>query len=222
MCNRNRRSTALVVTLLMCTTGCVSIPALNIASNGERTPDPSQQSSVPGLNDLGESEPEEPVDPEQQQRSVLFAKARLLETDRQPQPAARLYKEVLQSDPKHAAALHRLAVVHAELGDIEAADDCFQKALRVDDQNAEVHNDYGYFCYLVRRWDDSESHLLRALELNPLLLAAHNNLGLLSAERGDLDLAVRHFRDAGCSPDDAQYNATLNRPSESSGTATID
>lgn len=197
--------------------------AFKLPTLSERASHSEHQTSAAGLLGFGEiADPDNAAAPDQQQRSVLFAKARLLEADRQPEQAARLYEQILKSDSKHAAALHRLSVVYAEQGEIEEAEKSFQKALRVDDQNAELHSDYDYFCYLVREWDKAEAHLQRAVELNPSLLAAHNNLGLLAAEQGRPEVAIRHCRDAGCSQDDALHNAMLNQQSTVPGTATLD
>lgn len=204
-------------------TGCVTGPAHKLLSRSGQEPQGANANSAAQPLDFGAADvSDQAIDPERQQRSVLFAKARLLEADQQPEQAARLYEGILKAEPKDGAALHRLAVVYAQQGEVEAAEDCFRKALRLDDQNAELHGDYGYFCYLVRRWDDAETHLQRAVELNPSLLAAHNNLGLLAAEQGNIDLAIRHCRDAGCTSEDATHNAALNTHSETPGTAALD
>ena len=218
-----RLGAALAVTVSICGSGCVTGPVHKLLSDsGQASAEANAGSATQPLN-FGDADVPDPVaDPEQQQRSVLFAKARLLEADHQPEQAARLYEQILKSEPKHSAALHRLAVVYSEQGEIDGAEKCFQKALRIDDQNADLHSDYGYYCYLVRRWSDAETHLQRAIELNPSLLAAHNNLGLLAAQQGQPELAIRHCRDAGCSPDDALHNTTLNQPSQDSGAVLLD
>lgn len=209
--------------LLLCGMGCAGVPLLHLPLLSQRAPRPSGTDSAIGRVDLvGQTLPTERVDPIQQRKSVLFARARLLEADRQPDKAAGLYRDVLEQDPQHSAAWHRLAVVSAEQGDVDTARDCFQKALRITPESAELHSDYGYFCYLLNRWDESGEHLTRAVMLNPENSLAHTNLGLLAARRGNAASAVQHFRRAGCSVDQAQANVALAKELASAGTASRD
>ncbi len=210
------RSGGTIAALLLWGMGCASVPLLHGPSAGHRAARPPSPDSAVGRVDLtGLTAPDEAVAPEQQRRSVLFARARLLEADHQPLKAARLYSEILEQDPNHAAALHRLAVVSAEQGDVGAADVTFQQALRVGRDNARLHSDFGYLCYLLGRWGEAEEHLLRAIQLDPSLAEAHNNLGLLAARRGETERAIDHCCRAGCTAEDARHNIMLIQSLES-------
>lgn len=180
-------------------------PAIGAAAAGPK-PD---LGAAEGRVNVGELAATEEIDAKEQQRSILFAKARLLEADGQPAKAAANYEAILKLDPRHGPSLHRLAVVRAEQGKIDEADECFQKALQVDAGSAELHSDYGYFCYLVRRWNDAEEHLHQALALDPELQSAHTNLGLLAARRGDAEGAMAHFRRGGCTLEEGRENLAL-------------
>jgi len=205
------RLAALCLALLSHSAGCVSLPFFKPPSNGGSGASPTAASGAPkGRVDIGELSPaEREVSPEEQQRSVLFAKARLLEADGQPAQAVALYEQLLKSDPQHRDARHRLAVVCAEQGELERADDCFQRLLDEGQASAELHADYGYFCYLVGRPDEAESHLLQAIKLNPALSEAHNNLGLLSASQGQTERALACCVHAGCTLPEARENVRL-------------
>lgn len=201
------RTGSVSLVLLLCGMGCAGAPLLRLPSIGARAPRSSSPEVAVGRVDLGGlPQDEQRVDPQRQKRGMLLARARLHETDRQLDQAARVYQEILQQDPRHPAALHRLAVVSAELGDPEAADKYFQQALRVAPEQPELLNDYGYFCYLTARWDDAERHLVQALALNPTFPPAHVNLGLLVARRGESETALAHFRRAGCTEEEARHN----------------
>lgn len=201
---------AIAALLLLCGMGCAGAPLLRTPSPSQRAPRTSEPGSAIGRVDLGgASLPDELVDPIQQRKSVLFARARLLEADRQPDKAAELYQDLLDQDPKHSAAWHRLAVVSAEQGELDAARDSFQQALRIAPENAELHSDYGYLCYLLQQWDEADRHLARAVALNPGFAPAHTNRGLVAARRGQTEIALAHFGRAGCSAEEARENLAL-------------
>jgi Flp pilus assembly protein TadD len=75
--------------------------------------------------------------------------------------------------------------------------------------------DYGYNCYLQRRWAEAEAHLRKALELDPNLGRAHTNLGLVLARNGREAEALREFRHAGCREGPARTNLGFALMSES-------
>jgi hypothetical protein len=78
--------------------------------------------------------------------------------------------------------------------------------MKLDPKNAEIVCDYGYYCYLRQDWKAAHQHFERALQLNPNLKRAHNNLGLVYARTHRPDDALRQFTMAGLNPGDARAN----------------
>lgn len=113
--------------------------------------------------------------------------------------------------PDYTQALHRLAILHAKMGNSQLAASHFQAAFRVEDNLAQLHNDYGYFCYLSSRWDVAQRHLSRAVELDSSLREAHNNLGLLHSRLGDNEKARYHFHKSGCNRAESLNNLAFAR-----------
>lgn len=156
-------------------------------------------------------EKDESIDLQQRKNNLLFAKAQLAEADQDAEQAIKLYEAIVQTDSDHAPASHRLAILLAQEGKLKSAEDYFQLALRAESDDPQLHCNYGYFCYLLRRWDDAEFHLTQAIELDPALRHAHNNLGLLHARLGNYEKAKRHFEIAGCTPTDSLNNIGFAR-----------
>ena len=48
----------------------------------------------------------------------------------------------------------------------------------------------------IQMWSDTPSLLTHALQVNPRSILAHNNLGLVQAQQGDLDAAIAHYQQA--------------------------
>lgn len=152
-----------------------------------------------------------PSDPAQRKISLLEAQATLCEMDNKTGDAVQLYETILQTDPKHVAALHRLAILHSQQGYHTGAEACFQKAIELAGDSATLHNDYGYYCHLQGKTDAAIFHLRQALAQDPQLLEAHNNLGMVYARMGRFGEAEFEFQQAGCSRAEALNNLGLCR-----------
>jgi Flp pilus assembly protein TadD len=74
-----------------------------------------------------------------------------------------------------------------------------------------IHNDYGYFCHLQGNAKKAEEHLRLAVQLDPEMLAAHNNLGLVLAGEDRVSEAETHFRLARCDRAQTLNNLALAR-----------
>ena len=116
------------------------------------------------------------------------------------------YEAALRNDDSLARAYHRLALVYEKTDRGSEAKDLFLRAIKLDPKNAEIVCDYGYWCYLRQDWKESQKQFQRALQLDPGLKRAHNNLGLVYARTKRPDDALKHFTLAGLSPADARAN----------------
>lgn len=140
---------------------------------------------------------------------ALVAEARALDREGQVDQAIKAYAAIVQRDPARSAAYHRLGVLYDKKGDHERSARSYEMALQLDPLNAELHCDYGYSCYLQRRWKEAEKALRTALRLNPGLARAHNNLGLLLARTGRDREALGEFAKAGCTEAETRSNLAI-------------
>jgi protein O-GlcNAc transferase len=133
--------------------------------------------------------------------------------------AERLYREVLQLEPRHPDALHLLGVLNMQLGRLDVSVDLITKAIA---QNANVpafHSNLGNALTAHGELEKAVTAFRRALALMPNLVEAHGNLGNALRDQGKLDEAVAAYRQAlALRPDyaDAEMNLAftqLHRPS---------
>jgi type IV pilus assembly protein PilF len=100
--------------------------------------------------------------------------------------------------PKNSNAHYMLALVQQRLGQVEAADAAYRKAVELDARNPDALNAYGSFLCEQERYDDADGYFRRALR-NPLYqspwLALHN-AGWCRRKAGDNEGAETDFRAA--------------------------
>jgi tetratricopeptide (TPR) repeat protein len=71
-----------------------------------------------------------------------------------------------------------------------------QRIVALNDEDAEAQDLLGWLLLLEGRLFEAERHLLRALELNPSLGAAHHHLGMVYLQTGDRAAAYDHLLQA--------------------------
>lgn len=201
---------ALVLALVL--PGCSQFPAMLQSEQDGYSAEGSGDTS-PGVIQPGEDPGAfaSPVDPDERRSNLLMTRVHLALDEGNTDAARQLLEESLEQDPDHVEALHLLAVLEVQAGELESAEAGFQVALKQDRDHPRLNGDYGYFCYLTDRWDDAERHLTRAIELDPELAEAQTNLGMLRGRQGDTAAARRHFRNAGCSEAEILNNLALVR-----------
>jgi Flp pilus assembly protein TadD len=199
--------------------GCSQLPSF--VQRAEQTEAAAGNSYSPGNVQFGEDPDaaDAPADPEQRRDSLLLTQARLSLADGDEETAAQVLDSILESNPHCSEASHLLGVLETRTGDVEAAGKHFQAALAADRDNAQLNCDYGYFCYLIDRWDDAEHYLTRAIEIDPALAEAQTNLGMLEARLGKTESARQHFREAGCTEAEMLNNLAFARLLEDDVTA---
>jgi predicted O-linked N-acetylglucosamine transferase (SPINDLY family) len=140
---------------------------------------------------------------------ALMAQGQALERAGRMAEAEGLYREVLRRAPRHADALHSLALVGLRTGHPGAAAELIGQSLAVDPSNADAHANLGYALQLLGRLDDALAALDRALALRPGSTAALNNRGNVLSALGRHDEAIAALeRACALRPDDVQalYN----------------
>lgn len=106
--------------------------------------------------------------------------------------------EAVQSDANYAPAYNVLGLVHGELREDSQADANFRRALAIQANFSEAHNNYGLFLCLRKRVPEARGHFEQALS-DPLYGSpekALSNAGACSLDAGDLTAAESYFKRA--------------------------
>ena len=104
------------------------------------------------------------------------------------------YSAVVQRQPNHPVANHRLGVIADRQQDYMTAQRYYFAALNASPNDPNLLNDIGYSFLLQSRYAEAENYLQGALQKNSKQSNAINNLGLLYAKQGQPDRALAMFR----------------------------
>lgn len=177
------------------------------------TPPPSPTATAntnPGTSPFSNSAvPTEWPNEKRAASDLKMAMAQMLDQQGSIDDAISAYERMLQENPKNGGLAHRLAVLLDKKGQPDRAEPFYQQAIRLMPKDPGLLVDYGYHCYLQRRWADAESHLARCLELDPNQPRARGNLALVLARTQRVNDALQQFSLAGCSPPDAHANVAF-------------
>jgi predicted O-linked N-acetylglucosamine transferase (SPINDLY family) len=108
--------------------------------------------------------------------------------------AEQLYRQVLQSDPANAAALHHLGAVRLAVGDLDEAVLVCQRALCLRPEAAETLNNLAVALARQHRLDEAVAYLRQTVALRPDWSEPHINLANMLTEQGQQDEAVACYR----------------------------
>jgi type IV pilus assembly protein PilF len=106
--------------------------------------------------------------------------------------------EALKADANYAPAFSVLGLVYMELRDDRAAEANFQRALRINQQDSDINNNYGWFLCQRKREQESIKYFLAALR-NPLYPTPDKswvNAGICARQTGDITGADDYFQKA--------------------------
>lgn len=107
-------------------------------------------------------------------------------------------RQALQVDPGYAAAYGVLGLVYRDLGDLDRAEDSFQRGLQLAPNDPELNNNYGWFLCQTGRERRSIEFFTRALK-DPLYATPAkplHNAGICSLRIGDEAAAEGYFQRA--------------------------
>jgi len=110
--------------------------------------------------------------------------------------AARLYRQVLEREPRHAQALRFMGMAALQTGRLGPAAQLLDRALAETADDAELHLMRGEVHRLAGESDAAAAAYRAALKHRPDYLEALGNLAALAQEAGELDEAVDLLRRA--------------------------
>jgi Tfp pilus assembly protein PilF len=129
----------------------------------------------------------------------------------QTKEAADGLERFLASHPAQTAELPAwLGMLRDSLGEWPAGESAHRAAVSLGGSSAKLHNNLGYNLWKQSKRIDAIEEFRRALELDPKLEVARNNLGLAlmeGAEPGEMKEALGHFTAAAADPAAAHNNA---------------
>ncbi len=104
----------------------------------------------------------------------------------------------LSIDPRLADAHSTIAIAYDQLGDVERAEQHYQRATQLEGNNAVAANSYAVFLCRRGRWPDAEPYFRRAVEspTYPTPDIALTNAGICARSAGDETAAEHYFREA--------------------------
>jgi type IV pilus assembly protein PilF len=108
------------------------------------------------------------------------------------------FKMASEFDPTYALAFNGLGLVHAALKQDKEANEYYKKAIDLEPNSSESHNNYGNFLCSRGRYDESIQEYLAAVK-NPLYTtpaAALTNAGVCSLKKKDVTGAESFFNKA--------------------------
>lgn len=117
----------------------------------------------------------------QQNGNTTVAESKAISAQQQldsgnPQKAAELYREALESAPSDALLNYKLSVALDKLGDTTGERDALEKAVQIDPDMAAAHNQLGYLASRGGDMAAAEKHFREAVRAAPLFTEAWINL----------------------------------------------
>ncbi|WP_267225396.1 tetratricopeptide repeat protein [Dyella silvae] len=112
----------------------------------------------------------------------------------QPREALAIVAALLEREPANADALNIAGACARRLGQLDAAEAYWRRALKEDPDFADVHSNLGNLLRVTRRFPEAEERYRRALAIQPDHAEAQNNLGVLLQEMerpGEAEAAYR-------------------------------
>ncbi|HEX7920493.1 MAG TPA: tetratricopeptide repeat protein [Bradyrhizobium sp.] len=124
---------------------------------------------------------------------LAFGQAVALHQRGQLAAAEKIYEDILRQQPNNFDALHLLGLVSAQTGRSQRGVDLIRRAISLNGDVADAHNNLGNALRDLRRLDDALASFDRATALKPDLAPALYNRGLTLAELGRHEEAIASY-----------------------------
>lgn len=110
------------------------------------------------------------------------------------QQSLSLCKSLLVKKPKLFNALHQSALNYQAMNNIEEAIVFFERAIKINDKNSVVLNNFGNIYIGEKNYQKAISYYIKALKIDPSHANAHGNFALCQFKLGNMDLAENHYK----------------------------
>lgn len=149
------------------------------------------------LSGCAATPPWEKTDPDQQALAYANRGMGYLEYN-QPIRAMQDFQRALDLRPRHARALHGMALSLQDQGENQLAENFFKKTLQADPHKTAARNNYAAFLFSQSRYDEARIQLKRASEdiRYPSRAMIFENLGVVELQLGQPDTATGYFQRA--------------------------
>ena len=146
-----------------------------------------------GENKQGESLIEEALKLAPQNPEALALKGVLCMENKAWKEAILYLEKAISVDRNLEMAYVNLAKSHRKLGNLKAAEDASQKAIRLNDRNYMAHAELGLVLTKTKKAKAGIKEMIAAIRLNPLYVPAYLLLGRVYAAANKMDLAIRLY-----------------------------
>ncbi len=119
-----------------------------------------------------------------------------IQRNRDYRSALTIWQDTVAKRPNNPRALGSLGNALAELDDVAAALERFERALRIKPDDAELHYNLGLTLQRARRLPEAMEHYQQAVRLKPDYAEAYNNLGFGLQQTGNLPDAIADYQQA--------------------------
>ncbi|PKU21829.1 tetratricopeptide repeat protein [Telmatospirillum siberiense] len=126
----------------------------------------------------------------------LFASAMQYHRAGQMADAERLYRQILDSDPYNADALHCLGIVAYQAGQNDVAVDRIRKAIAINSTAQKYYCNLGNALQKQNRMAEAIKCYQRAVTLKPDYAVGHYNIGRMFQGLGQLNEAISAYKQA--------------------------
>lgn len=127
--------------------------------------------------------------------TILFMRGSMYERQKKYDLAEKMFRQVLEVDPKNAEALNYLGYMLADQNvRLQEAQDLIKRAVDLDPNNGAFLDSLGWVYYRLNRLDDAEQQLTRSLQLMSKDPTIHEHLGDVYFKQGKLKEAIDQWQ----------------------------
>ncbi len=121
------------------------------------------------------------------------AKGDALRRDKDYEQALQMYRAALRKRPKDPVLLNKIGLAELQRGNLVAAQDNFQRAVKHNKKFAEAHNNVGAVLYMQKKYDGAVKAYKKALALQEENATFHTNLAAAWFDMKKIDRARAEY-----------------------------
>ncbi len=114
--------------------------------------------------------------------------------NRRYEDALKLYKKVVQLNPKHKLTLNQIAYINAYLGNFEKAKKVMEKYIQLVPDEPNPYDSMGEILWIEGKFKEAESYFKKALDKNKNFVGSWDHLGQVYLDQGKYNKAYRTYQ----------------------------